>query len=153
MSMETDSIPLRQIELIENQWRIDPRWRGVTRPYAAQQVLRLRGTLRIEHTVADRMSRKLWRLLEREPNTKRLWAQATLMRSPGFVAKLPPRRLKAQPKKASSPETARLRGRSCVPGRRVEALSAKWHGEWAARPPAANHRRWPSNKPRHFNLP
>ena len=48
---------------LEEHWRKDPRWRGVTRPYSAEKVLRLRGTLRIQHTIAEQMSRKLWELL------------------------------------------------------------------------------------------
>src|SRR5262249_33640745 len=48
---------------LERCWRNDPRWHGVTRSYNAEKVLRLRGTLKIEHTIADKMSHKLWRLL------------------------------------------------------------------------------------------
>ena len=52
---------------LETEWRTDPRWFGVVRGYGAEKVLRLRGSLKIEHTIADRMSRKLWDLLHSEP--------------------------------------------------------------------------------------
>jgi isocitrate lyase len=39
------------------------RWAGITRPYSAADVERLRGSIRIEHTLADRGARRLWHLL------------------------------------------------------------------------------------------
>ncbi|MDB5174153.1 MAG: isocitrate lyase [Phycisphaerales bacterium] len=45
------------------RWSTEARWRGVTRPYTAQDVHRLRGTLHIEHTLAHRGARRLWDLL------------------------------------------------------------------------------------------
>lgn len=53
-------------ELLEKSWHDLARWQGVTRGYSAEKVLRLRGSLRIQHTIADEMSRKLWRLLHTE---------------------------------------------------------------------------------------
>src|SRR5262249_18615677 len=58
--------PASESQRLHEHWRSDPRWQGVTRPYSAEDVLRLRGTLKIEHTVADQMSRKLWRRLHTE---------------------------------------------------------------------------------------
>ena len=37
---------------LEESWRSDPRWDGVVRPYSAEEVLKLRGNLRIEYTLA-----------------------------------------------------------------------------------------------------
>jgi isocitrate lyase len=51
---------------LEGEWRSDPRWHGITRSYPAEKVLRLRGSFKIEHTIADRMARKLWALLKSE---------------------------------------------------------------------------------------
>src|SRR5438445_132584 len=51
-------IPASQIDALEDSWRKDNRWRGITRNYNPEQVLRLRGTLKIEHTIADKMARK-----------------------------------------------------------------------------------------------
>ena len=53
---------------LEQRWANDPRWRGVTRPYAAADVWRLRGTVPIEHTLARRGAARLWDLVNREPH-------------------------------------------------------------------------------------
>ena len=47
------------IEQIIEQWQ-QQRWNGITRPYTAEDVYRLRGTVHIEHTLAQQGSRKLW---------------------------------------------------------------------------------------------
>jgi isocitrate/methylisocitrate lyase len=47
---------------IESEWKSD-RWKGIVRPYAAEDVLRLRGTLQVEHTLASVGARKFWSLL------------------------------------------------------------------------------------------
>ncbi len=44
-----------------------PRWTGITRPYGAEDVWRLRGTVQVEHTLAARGAARLWRLLHEEP--------------------------------------------------------------------------------------
>src|SRR5205809_2156869 len=44
----------------------DARWRGITRPYSSADVERVRGSLRIEHTLARRGAEKLWQLLHSE---------------------------------------------------------------------------------------
>jgi isocitrate lyase len=44
-------------------WASSPRWRGVRRDYAAEEVLRLRGSVAVEHTLARRGAERLWRLL------------------------------------------------------------------------------------------
>src|SRR6202047_3980834 len=50
-------------QTLENQWRHNPRWAGITRPYSAADVLRLRGTVQIEHTLARLGAERLWDLL------------------------------------------------------------------------------------------
>jgi isocitrate lyase len=50
-------------EELQTEWATDPRWRGVERPYSAQDVIRLRGAVREEHTLARRGAQRLWRLL------------------------------------------------------------------------------------------
>jgi isocitrate lyase len=47
-------------------WAGDPRWLGVTRSYTAQDVVRLRGTVQEQHTLAERGARRLWELLRDE---------------------------------------------------------------------------------------
>jgi isocitrate/methylisocitrate lyase len=44
-------------------WSADPRWQGVKRPYSAADVERLRGTVRVEHTLAQLGAERLWELL------------------------------------------------------------------------------------------
>ena len=79
-----------QIHAIETGWRNEPRWQGVQRSYTAEKVLRLRGTMKIEHTIADKMSRKLWHLLNTQPFVPALGAltgnQAVQMAQAGLKA-------------------------------------------------------------------
>src|SRR6476659_10139084 len=51
------------------EWSQNPRWRGVQRPYQAAEVLRLRGSVHIEHTLARRGAGKFWQLLQSEQVT------------------------------------------------------------------------------------
>ena len=53
----------QQITELENQWKNDPRWSLVKRPYAAADVVRLRGSLQPEHTLARRGAERLWKLV------------------------------------------------------------------------------------------
>jgi isocitrate lyase len=48
---------------IANQWRSEARWRGIQRPYSSEDVVRLRGSLHIEHTLARQGAERLWDLL------------------------------------------------------------------------------------------
>ncbi len=51
--------------MLERSWTGE-RWRGVTRPYSAAEVLRLRGSFSVEHTLARRGAEQLWSLLQTE---------------------------------------------------------------------------------------
>ena len=51
---------------ISNDWKSNPRWRGLQRPYSAEDVYRLRGTVQIEYTLARRGADKLWKLVNEE---------------------------------------------------------------------------------------
>ena len=53
-------------EQLEQDWRDNPRWKGVKRAYSAADVVRLRGTVPVEHTLAKLGSEKLWRYLHTE---------------------------------------------------------------------------------------
>ena len=44
-------------------WKQDPRWRGIARAYSAEDVVRLRGTLHVEHTIARSGAGRLWTML------------------------------------------------------------------------------------------
>ena len=57
----------QQITELQKAWSDNPRWKGVKRPYSATDVVRLRGSLQVEHTLARRGSEKLWSLLNTEP--------------------------------------------------------------------------------------
>ncbi|MBX6357295.1 MAG: isocitrate lyase [Micromonosporaceae bacterium] len=51
---------------LQREWATNPRWRGVERTYRAADVIRLRGTVQEEHTLARRGAERLWRLLHEE---------------------------------------------------------------------------------------
>ncbi|MGF9851121.1 isocitrate lyase [Bacillus paramobilis] len=55
-----------RIEKLQESWELDTRWKGITRPYSAQDVIRLRGSIDIEHTLACRGAEKLWSSLHTE---------------------------------------------------------------------------------------
>jgi len=57
----------QQIEALEKDWANNPRWKGIERGYSAADVVRLRGSFPIEHTLARRGAEKLWNLLHTEP--------------------------------------------------------------------------------------
>jgi isocitrate lyase len=63
-----------QIAALQHDWDTNPRWKGVTRAYTAEDVVRLRGSLQIEHTIAKRGAEKLWNLVNNEPFVNALGA-------------------------------------------------------------------------------
>jgi len=52
---------------LKNDWLENPRWTGITRPYTAEDVIRLRGSVQIEHTLARLGAERLWELMGSEP--------------------------------------------------------------------------------------
>jgi isocitrate lyase len=56
------------------EWANNPRWKGIERPYTAEDVLRLRGSVHIEHTLARLGAERLWELLQTEPYVNALGA-------------------------------------------------------------------------------
>src|SRR3989442_7557920 len=48
-------------------WNTNPRWAGIARPYSYADVLRLRGSIQIEHTLARLAAERLWNLMHTEP--------------------------------------------------------------------------------------
>lgn len=58
---------------LEESWKME-RWYGVVRPYTANEVLRLRGSLQIEHTLAKMGAERLWNMLHSEPYVAALGA-------------------------------------------------------------------------------
>jgi isocitrate lyase len=55
-----------RIKKLEESWKRDERWKGITRPYTAEHVIKLRGSIDIEYTLARRGAEKLWNLLNTE---------------------------------------------------------------------------------------
>jgi isocitrate lyase len=65
---------LKTVARIEQQWNTEPRWKGVTRAYGAADVVRLRGSVHIEHSLARLGAEKLWRSLHEMPYVNALGA-------------------------------------------------------------------------------
>src|SRR5699024_1481970 len=61
-------------EQLQKDWDTNPRWKGIKRPYSAEDVIRLRGSLDIQHTLAERGSKKLWDLINTEDYVNSLGA-------------------------------------------------------------------------------
>ncbi|MGE5690906.1 MAG: isocitrate lyase [Pseudomonadota bacterium] len=77
-------------EHLAERWDADERWAGIERPYAAEEVVRLRGSIHVDHTLARLGAEKLWRLLREEPYVAALGAltggQAVQMAKAGLKA-------------------------------------------------------------------
>ncbi|MEF2250172.1 isocitrate lyase [Ralstonia solanacearum] len=63
-----------EVKKLQQEWDTNPRWKGIKRGYTAQDVVRLRGSLQIEHTLARRGAEKLWSLMNNEPFVNALGA-------------------------------------------------------------------------------
>jgi isocitrate lyase len=59
---------------LRRHWSESPRWRGVQRGYQAEDVVRLRGTIPVEHSIARLTSEKLWRYINEKPFVNALGA-------------------------------------------------------------------------------
>ena len=57
----------QQIAALEKDWAENPRWKGIKRGYSAADVVRLRGSFQVEHTLARRGAEKLWALVNNTP--------------------------------------------------------------------------------------
>ncbi len=66
----------QQVAELQEDWGTNPRWHGVVRNYTAADVVRLRGSLAIEHTLAKRGAAKLWDLLKKENYVNALGAMS-----------------------------------------------------------------------------
>src|SRR3972149_4419596 len=65
---------IKQAEELNKEWETSPRWRGITRPYSAAEVVKLRGSLQLDHTLARMGAERLWHLLHTEPFIRALGA-------------------------------------------------------------------------------
>src|ERR1700733_8049695 len=72
MSLQRSQLPTA--DDLRNTWRDSPRWRGIERPYRAEDVVRLRGTIAVEHSIARLTAEKLWRYVNEKPFVNSLGA-------------------------------------------------------------------------------
>jgi isocitrate lyase len=63
----------REVQALQEEWSKD-RWQGIVRNYSAEDVVRLRGSVQIEHTLARMGAERLWHLLHTEHHIKALGA-------------------------------------------------------------------------------
>ena len=56
----------QQVEELQQQWKEENRWNGIERPYSAEDVVKLRGSVIIEQTLARKGSERLWKSLHQE---------------------------------------------------------------------------------------
>ena len=88
--MTPDARIQAEADQLEARWRDDPRWSGVERTYGATDVVRLRGSVVAEHTLARNGAERLWELLQREEPVRALGAmtggQAVQMVKAGLEA-------------------------------------------------------------------
>jgi isocitrate lyase len=64
----------KQVAALEKDWNENSRWKGVKRGYRAADVVRLRGSVMVEHTLAKRGAEKLWRQMHERPYVNSLGA-------------------------------------------------------------------------------
>jgi isocitrate lyase len=78
------------VQKIENDWKTNPRWKGIVRPYTGEDVVKLRGSIKIDHTLARLGAEKFGKLLKEEPFIRSLGAmtgtQAVQMVQAGLKA-------------------------------------------------------------------
>ncbi|MEH7400519.1 isocitrate lyase [Gottfriedia acidiceleris] len=64
----------KRIAELQESWELDSRWNGITRTYTAEDVIKLRGSIDIEQTLAKKGAEKLWKLLNEESYVNALGA-------------------------------------------------------------------------------
>ena len=64
--LESHMVTHEDVKYVEDLWQNDPRWDGVIRPYTAEEMYKLRGTLKIWHSFAYAGAERLWHLLNTE---------------------------------------------------------------------------------------
>src|SRR4051812_25026637 len=64
----------RKSSLLQAEWEVNSRWKHVHRPYTAAEVLKLRGKVHIEYSLARQGAEKLWTMLHTQPYVAALGA-------------------------------------------------------------------------------
>ena len=84
------AIDQAEAQALTHEWNTHPRWQGITRPYSAEDVLRLRGSYKIEYSIAKMGAERLWDLMAKRPFVRSLGAvtgnQAVQMVQAGLEA-------------------------------------------------------------------
>lgn len=68
------NVSRKDTDTLQQEWNDSPRWAGIQRPYSADDVVRLRGSVTVEHSLARHGAERLWRQLEEKPLTNALGA-------------------------------------------------------------------------------
>ena len=69
--------PEHEIDALQREWSADGRWKGIQRDYGADEVVNLRGSMRIEYTIARHGAERLWELLRAEDEPVRTFGAMT----------------------------------------------------------------------------
>ena len=81
---------IKSAQTLEKEWAQDPRWSGIERGYSADEVVRLRGSIQVEHSLARMGSEKLWKNITEDDYVNALGAmtgnQAMQMAKAGLKA-------------------------------------------------------------------
>ncbi|HEX4584029.1 MAG TPA: isocitrate lyase [Burkholderiaceae bacterium] len=64
----------QEAQRLQKEWTEDTRWKGIRRSYGAEDVIRLRGSVTIQYTLARRGAQRLWQMLTTEPFVSSLGA-------------------------------------------------------------------------------
>lgn len=86
----TNTTSKQQAQALAQDWKTNPRWNGISRPYTPEDVIKLRGSIQVEYTLARIGAERLWELLQTEPYVNSLGAvtgnQAVQMMQAGLKA-------------------------------------------------------------------
>lgn len=63
----SERLRAQSVQALKRHWQDDERWQGVERPYSAEEVVRYRGSLAVEYTLASRTAERFWKLLNTQP--------------------------------------------------------------------------------------
>jgi isocitrate lyase len=72
--IESHAVDPERIAHLHTLWGQDRRWQGIVRPYTPEEMLKLRGTLKVEYTFAQAGAERLWHLLQTEDHVAALGA-------------------------------------------------------------------------------
>src|SRR5215472_7121481 len=74
MTTEVEMLQQEEVQRVEDEWRSNERWSGIERTYRAEDVVRLRGSVVEENTLARLGSERLWHLIQEDQPVRALGA-------------------------------------------------------------------------------